>query len=135
MSTITVSCGILFTSLKKSPVFHLFNPTSLFTQDPWQILIFLPFYSFAFTRCLINEIIQYVAFLHWCLLLSSVHLKLINVSVAWELIPFFPLWIVFLHMGIPRFAYPFIYWKTSWLLLFFTIMSKPTIKNHLHIFM
>lgn len=66
-----------FTTLKINTLcFHLFNTLAI-CPNPWQPLIFLHCYGFAFPDWCILEIIKCVSFSGWILLLSNVHLRFI----------------------------------------------------------
>lgn len=89
-------------------VLHLFIP--LLTPNPWLPLIFFTVsITFLFPECHIVGIIQYVAFLDWLLSLRYKH----SLMAYFFLVPFnTPL------CGCAT-VYPFIYWRSSWLLLNF----------------
>ena len=67
--------------------------------------LFYCLHNFAFSRISYNRYLQYVAFSDWFLLLSNIPLSL----------------------HIPQFIYPFIYWRTSWLLPSLGFMNKAAV--------
>ena len=100
VSIITVHTGQFHLCL----AIHLSSPSAWNSGNHW--LFFTVSIVLPFLKCHVFGIVLSVAFSDWLLSLSNLHLKFLH---------FFYHWIIFHWRAVPQSAYPFTYWRTSWL--------------------